>query len=340
MTEILLIGSGGVGTIASLALEQHGKARVTSVLRSDYEKVLEKGFQIKSPDYGNKHNWRPTRVVKSISEAKTAVGEFDYVVVCIKVIPEIIKTEDVIRDAISPKTKIVLIQNGIDIEEPVSQAFPGNIVLSGVSMIGVTNRHGVIEQLEHDALQVGYYYNKALNHETQVFAAKSFVELYGNKASYNDDIFFARWRKLVYNSSLNTISALTLLDTGRLYLSGLDKSIVLPAMKEVITIANKALESHNKKLPDGIDVAMLLSDDGTWYKPSMYVDVEKGNPIELEPILGNVLRESQRLKVDAPILTVIYHLLKGIQFGLLEKRGEIKCEESPPVRAKTEPIWK
>lgn len=59
--QVLLIGSGGVGTIASLGLELGGHAQVTSVLRSDYEKVRDHGFSIESVDHGNFENWRPTK---------------------------------------------------------------------------------------------------------------------------------------------------------------------------------------------------------------------------------------------------------------------------------------
>lgn len=59
--QVLLVGSGGVGTIASLGLELGGHAQVTSVLRSDYQKVMDDGFLIESVDHGNFENWRPTR---------------------------------------------------------------------------------------------------------------------------------------------------------------------------------------------------------------------------------------------------------------------------------------
>lgn len=50
--EILLVGSGGVGTIAALNLEKGGLARVTAVLRSNYDKIINDGFHIKSCDHG------------------------------------------------------------------------------------------------------------------------------------------------------------------------------------------------------------------------------------------------------------------------------------------------
>ena len=59
--NICLVGSGGVGTIVSLVLTQSGRANVTSVLRSRYEVVSEKGWDIDSVDHGVLHGWKPYR---------------------------------------------------------------------------------------------------------------------------------------------------------------------------------------------------------------------------------------------------------------------------------------
>lgn len=57
--NVLLVGSGGVGTMAAYALEQGGKASVTAVLRSNYSVVDQKGFDINSLQHGRIRNWRP-----------------------------------------------------------------------------------------------------------------------------------------------------------------------------------------------------------------------------------------------------------------------------------------
>lgn len=58
--NVLLVGSGGVGTMAAYALENGGKASVTAVLRSNYKAVNEKGFEINSIQHGNVKNWKPS----------------------------------------------------------------------------------------------------------------------------------------------------------------------------------------------------------------------------------------------------------------------------------------
>lgn len=63
----------------------------------------------------------------------------------------------------------------------------------------------------------------------------------------------------------------------------------------------------------------------------MRVDVKKGNPIELEAILGNLLLTARELKVETPILDIIYKLLKLVQCRLLEQNGHISVPEQRPI---------
>ncbi|KAI9213918.1 hypothetical protein DS838_001153 [Geotrichum bryndzae] len=328
--NILLVGSGGVGTIASLGLEKGGFAQVTSVLRSDYEKVSKHGFEIKSIDHGDYTNWKPHRIVPNVQAAVDAGEVYDYIVVAIKALPEFFKTEEIIRPAMVKNAAgeyptVVLIQNGIDIERPVYEAYPGAIVLSGVSMIGSHNFGSKIVQFEHDVISFGYYpdcVSETNTEEKLEDRTHEFVALYaasGVNATYHPQLMLARWRKLVYNSCINTVCAITQLDTGRAYLSGVDNALTLPAMYEILKIAKAAGYELPEELPQG----MIDSDSGVFYEPSMMIDVKKGNPIELEVILGNPLRIAKRLGIEAPILTVLYNLLKGVQFRLLENKGGI-----------------
>lgn len=58
--RVLIVGTGGVGTMSAYALQQGGKAEVTAVMRSNYEAVKENGVNIDSVQYGNGIRFRPT----------------------------------------------------------------------------------------------------------------------------------------------------------------------------------------------------------------------------------------------------------------------------------------
>ena len=59
--NVLLVGSGAIGTMGAFGLEAGGKASVTAVLRSNYAAVEKDGFDIDSVDYGVHKNWRPAK---------------------------------------------------------------------------------------------------------------------------------------------------------------------------------------------------------------------------------------------------------------------------------------
>lgn len=57
--NVLLVGCGGIGTIAALNLQIGGRATVTAVLRSNYDYVKNHGFHIRSVDHGLVEGFRP-----------------------------------------------------------------------------------------------------------------------------------------------------------------------------------------------------------------------------------------------------------------------------------------
>ena len=63
-------------------------------------------------------------------------------------------------------------------------------------------------------------------------------------------------------------------------------------------------------------------------------DVQKGNPIELEVIVGNLLTVARELNVETPTLNLLYELLKVVQFRLKEKQGLVSLPEKRPIHDK------
>lgn len=329
MYKILIVGSGGVGVMAAYALDLSPLAEVAVVVRSDYDIVQERGYKIESVDYGKIEKYTPSHVVKTVSEA-AKYGPFDYVVVSTKNTPDIFRTEDLVDAVVTPeKTTIVLLQNGIHIGEPFIEKYPGNIVLSGVSMISSTNYNADITHTSQDSLAIGYFNNENIATQAQKESAMNFIECYHNGKNhcyYDENVNFTRWRKLVYNATLNPICALTGVDVGRLEIFGGNDTLVRTAMKEVYAVA----ASDGVDLPTEVADIMLASDDGVYYAPSMLVDIIKGNYIEVEVIVGNTVRVAQKNGVEAPMLSLIYHLLQVVQKKTMELKGRIILPEQRP----------
>ena len=211
---------------------------------------------------------------------KASEKQFDYIVCTTKNQPDCPPAlTELIAPAVQPgRTVIVLIQNGLNIEKPIFEAFPNNIVLSGVSMIGSHETEpGIIEHDDNDRVLIGPFRNTNLKAEDEEAAARDFVRIYsaGGKTDCERqlDVNFARWRKLVYNACLNSICALTGLDTGRIRLAdGAIDGLVKPAMEEI----RAAAKADGVNLPPDVCDFMINIDPLTMYlPPSMLGDIRK-----------------------------------------------------------------
>jgi 2-dehydropantoate 2-reductase len=277
-------------------------------------------------------------VVPSFAAATTANKQgYDYVVITTKALPDLTTSIiSEIKPLITPlKTRLALLQNGLAIEAPFASAFPSTPILSGVSMIGsrVTNSTNVFHQYP-DVSRIGAYFHHVdapLSKETQADAAREFVELYtaglsdaqpktNARCELIPDIVGARWAKLLWNGSFNTVCTLLRIPVGEL-LSGPGRDTLLePAMREIAAIATAA--GYAKDVSEDMVQKMLHDSAPTsTFRPSMLVDLDNGRPLELEVILGAPLRVARELGVATPILGQVYELLKVLQWKLLQQRA-------------------
>jgi len=64
------------------------------------------------------------------------------------------------------------------------------------------------------------------------------------------------------------------------------------------------------------------------YKPSMMVDTERDQLMEIEVILGNPIRTAKKLNVPTPYLSMLYNIAHIIQMRNKEKMGLVTLDES------------
>ncbi|KAK0702213.1 2-dehydropantoate 2-reductase [Lasiosphaeris hirsuta] len=335
--NVLVVGSGGVGTMVAYALEKGGRANVTAVLRSNYSAVEKGGFTINSLDHGDIRGWRPTQIrntVPNVSlEGNAVIQPYDFVVVTTKNIADISpRVADIIAPAITPGyTAVALIQNGFNIEKPIIAAFPNNPVISGISYIGATEGPlGTIKHDDHDEIAIGAFDNPNIPSRVSESAARRFFDAYiacqNVSCAYKPDVAFWRWKKLLYNASFNTVATILRMDTSRMRVSEhVVDNLIRPIMYEIRAVAKAA--AGVELLEEDIERMITIDTFQTFFKPSMLQDIEKGNFIEFENIVGEPLREAERLGVSTPTLKVIYGLLKAVQWQTMEIKGLVQVPQ-------------
>lgn len=264
-------------------------------------------MNIQSSKYGTQ-NFKPTGVYSSVPNDK-----FDYVV-CTNKALEPAKLPEYISSAITPgETTVVIIQNGVQAEEPIKEKFPNNPIITCVTWTNAQQpESGLFVHKLDDFIQVGLFPNEGIDAAKQQQSLDLFVKMLkegGAGYKVEDDILVKRWEKVVWNVAWNSITALTLLDT-KSWLDSSDQAMVVSrrVMDEVIEVANAA----------GIKVKRSLTDeliDKTLGMPgvisSMYTDLRNERPMEVESILGGPVHLGKRLNVSTPTLDILYALIKA-----------------------------
>jgi len=297
--SVLVVGAGAIGGFYGGKLAQAG-AHVSTVCRSDYDIVKDRGFEIKSR-LGDFH-FMPEKVIHDAGEYG---GYADYVLVGLKVLPQV-NMPELVRPAVGPQTAIVLIQNGVEIEGPVAGAFPGNEIISGMAFICVSRpAPGIIHHQDFGRLTIGNY-PTGISERTK--ALGELFEAAGVTCQLTEDAVTARWQKLVWNAPFNPISVLgNGVDTRAMLESEESTKLIGEVMEEVCRISKAA----GHPLPPSI-VRRNIDDTRamTPYKTSMLLDHEAKRPMEVEAIVGNAVRAARRENVSVPHLETLYALLQ------------------------------
>ncbi|OSM01826.1 ketopantoate reductase family protein [Magnetofaba australis] len=296
--RILVVGSGAVGGFYGAKLAEAG-AEVSLLCRSDFDVVRTQGLHI--DDLGKPRQFIPHRVINDIADYP---GWPDYMLVALKALPEI-DVATMVAPKMGPTTTILLIQNGIETEIPLAEAFPDNELLSALAFICVSRTApGCIARTDYGRLAMGRYPN-GVSERAQTLG--KLFEAAGVPCAVTDNVARARWRKLVWNAPFNPISVLSGgSDTLQMLEHTPTEKLIEAVMWEVLAIA----EAAGCPLKPEV-VAKNLADTRKMvpYKTSMLLDFEAGRPLEVEAILGNALRRAEALGIAAPHMASLHGLL-------------------------------
>ena len=309
--NILVIGSGAIGGFYGSLLARGG-CQVSVLARADYRRIRDHGIQVESP-LGD-HHFQPRQVITETGQLQDVP---DYVLLCVKVVEGIDRIA-LLRGALAPASTIVLLCNGIGIEDEIAAAYPQHELISGLAFVCVTRTApGHIRHQAYGRLVFGNYLAAAGERVGKLCRA---FEAAGVECRAAADIITARWEKCVWNAPFNPLSVLS---------GGLPTSLILATQEPLVRaimeeICKVAAVSGHTLPPDVIDRNLDSTRTMPPYKTSMLLDFEAGRPLETEAILGNAVRWARRLGVPIPCLESIYGLMQ------LREAARMQTTREPP----------
>ncbi|KAF2087086.1 2-dehydropantoate 2-reductase-like protein [Saccharata proteae CBS 121410] len=307
--EILIFGTGAVGSTIGWRLAQNPNTRLSVVCRSNYDAVRQQGIQLSTAMWGD-GEFRPHRVVRSPREV--ADVPFDYVVCANKVTSssESLSFINDLAPTISQKTALVSAQNGVSVEEPLRLAFRNNTILSAVCYISCVQPFpGVVQQvsaIRPHAFHVGTYNSREGRGARQDKARLERFASLDDRFQLVADIQTERWTKQIFNGAWNPVTAI----------SGLNTHQILCKMEYLDIVRNMAQEIYTVAVRLGVNLAsdipgktIEFARNNPALTPSMLQDARRGKPMEVESLCGNICRQADAIGVQAPTIKAIYQTL-------------------------------
>ena len=300
LRHVLIQGSGALGSLYG-ALLQRGGLKVTVQARADYKTIREFGIRIESlAGLGDWIFW-PDEI---LPEGERPAKAPDLILMAVKVTPEVPRVQMLSNLLKEEKTPILILSNGVGVEEDIKQAFPKNPLLGAVAFVCATRvKSGHVQHHAYGHLVLGAY------PEGPSFWAEKLAEHLiegGGSAETTTAIRGLRWQKNLWNAAFNAITVLS---------GGHDTSVVLGCEEELVR--SVMAEVHQVAASDGYLIPWTVIEkqiEGTHrmpaYAPSMLLDDRAGRPLEIEAILGNVIRTGRRNGIPTPRLDTLYALLK------------------------------
>ncbi|KAH6647496.1 2-dehydropantoate 2-reductase [Truncatella angustata] len=339
--HILFVGAGAVGCFYASRLH-HPSHRIHASLtaRSNYSVLEASGVTLQTHSFGD-YTFKPHAVFPSVeaavpstsSSAKAPQNGWDFIIVTTKALPDRSDDSELIAPIVSAKSCIVLIQNGVGVEEPYRKRFPQNPIVSAVTIVSAEQiKQGTIRQNRWTRISLGPYGGGLVRdvkasvemkqlasqgHGRMVELAKWWTELGGIKdveIHTEIELQTIRWHKLCINAAFNPTAVVS---GGR----GNADQLKDPELREhILGIMNEIREAAPKVLgkpfPDDLATPERIirsTERNTGAKPSMLLDWEAGRPMELEVILGNPVRIARKAGIEMPRLQSLYALLKSMQ---------------------------
>lgn len=306
-----IIGTGAIGGFYGVMLARAG-FDVHFLLRSEFSAVAERGLQVNSAVHG--------LLTLNPAQAYCAAADMpkcDWLLVGAKTTSNADLAPAII-EAAKPDAKVLLLQNGLDVEDSLRPLLPDSLhLLGGLCLICVHREGpGVITHQALGAVNIGYHSGPAIDELARMAIVEEGAGLFraaGIDSQAMPNLHQARWQKLVWNIPYNGLSVLLGAGTSTLMADIDSRALIQTLMAEVVQGAKAC--GHDMP-PVYADYLFTMTEKMPDYWPSMYHDFLHKRPLELEAIYARPLAAAKAAGCELPRIESLYRTL-----GFIDRRN-------------------
>jgi len=335
--RIVVVGAGALGGLVGAQLTEAGEeVALVEVNQARVKLLNETGLYVSAGAKGEQ--CVRVRVVGSVQ----GLEEADLVFISVKSYQTRAAVEGV-SSVIGPKTFVLSMQNGIGNAETMAELLGPDRVLSGITYHSI--QHTGPNRIRYRAgikpIQIAPF-NGVLT--PAVEAVGEVFRRAGLNTDVVENIDHAVWQKLLHNAVVNPVSALTGLTCREM----LDDEALQSFMRACCLEIVEVMKARGVPIIDEEDpYRPVVGSQKALGKnrPSMWQDLARGFPTEVDAINGAVVREAERLGLRAPLNWGLVQFLKSRENQVLRRRKRAvrtvertKAEQDAPSAVRAMPV--
>ncbi|MBV8913493.1 MAG: ketopantoate reductase family protein [Acetobacteraceae bacterium] len=305
--RVCVVGAGAIGSLLAAHLSQVCEVWVLTRRPEQAERLRREGLRVsgKSELVGR---------LKASADA-AELPDFDLGIVAVKATD--LENAALRLTGVATGATMMTIQNGLGAEDVIARHGDWPLI-SSVTFMSGTRRSDVHVEYELDTPTWLGPWAGTQTDPAVVEEVAAVINSSGLRAEAMADLVPAQWSKLIFNSAVNSVSALTELPHVALFVDEDEPSalghVVRALVREGKSVAAAAgIELHE----DPWEMNTLAVARGETaasdyaHLPSMLEDVFAHRATEVDWIAGAIHREAARHGLEVPVTAAAYRLIKG-----------------------------
>jgi 2-dehydropantoate 2-reductase len=291
----LVVGAGAVGGYFGGRLVEAGRDVTFLVRARRGEELKARGLRIVSP-HGD------LTLHPAVITADQIAGPYDLILLGVKSY-SLANAMDEFADAVGAATMILPVLNGLRHVELLAERFGNRCVLGGVCLVATeVDETGVIRQLaDFQSLAYGEIDG---GRTARIESVDATLHGAGFDASISEHVLEDMWQKWVQLATLGAINCLLGGNIGQIVAVPEGSDLCLAILDECAGIAKAC--GHPQTGEFLVQQRTALTAKGSPMTSSMYRDREKGLSVEVDTILGDLLRRGQKHGLKTPLLEAAF----------------------------------
>ena len=302
--RIAVMGAGAVGGYFGGVLANQGEDVVLIARGAHGNAISENGLQVDS-------HWGNFNVKVNVTDDPATVGEVDLILHCTKLYSNA-EALPSMKGMVGDNTTILTIQNGVTSGSIIAEVFGSDRVLQGATYIesGIVG-HGHIHQSGSTA-KIEFGENDGSSTDRTEAIRKLFYRD-GMQVEVSTSIVDTLWNKMVMVGAIGTLMAASRASLPEILASPNGEHTIRTIMEEIVAVGlSQGVTFPPRCVESKMEAAIAEADE---FQASLQYDLTVGKPLELDDILGAVVKQGRHAGIPVPASAGLVTVLDKFKQG-------------------------